>query len=49
MHPPKIKVNERKAYKTYVLTTLKDGSYEPLSKEEFDNFLKENTDLVPYF
>jgi ankyrin repeat protein len=39
MPPPvKQKVNERKLPRPYVLTVLKNGVYEPLSEQEFQQF-----------
>jgi len=47
--PPKANVNERSVPKSYILTTLKDGYYQPLTEEEFQTFLNENQDLARYF
>lgn len=45
----KVKVNERKIPQRYQLTILKDGQYQPVSKEEWAKFKEENPDLVKYF
>jgi hypothetical protein len=47
--PPKPKVNERKIPKRYQLTILRDGTYEPLSDEEWAKFCEENPELAKYF
>jgi hypothetical protein len=38
-----------KQMKTYVLTVLKDGEYQPLSDEEFARFLQVNPQLAQYW
>jgi hypothetical protein len=47
--PPKPKVNERKIPKRYQLTILRDGSYEPLSDEEWAKFCEDNPEVAKYF
>lgn len=53
VQPPPVvqkpKVNERKIPKRYQLTVLKNGSYEPLTEEEYAKFKEENPDLAKYF
>lgn len=46
----KTKLNERKIPRGYVLTVLRDnGSYEPMTDAEFEQFRRENPQLAKYF
>jgi hypothetical protein len=47
--PQKQKINERRIPKTYILTVFKDGYYQPMTQEEYQNFLHDNPDVAPYF
>ena len=48
--PEKVKENERKIPRRYLLTTLREGGhYEPLTDEEFEKFRIENPDVAKYF
>jgi hypothetical protein len=47
--PQKQKTNEKKIPKSFMLTVLKDGYYQPLSYEEFQKFLAENPNLANFF
>jgi hypothetical protein len=48
--PEKVKENERKIPRRYLLTTMREGGhYEPLTDEEFEKFKIENPDVAKYF
>jgi hypothetical protein len=48
--PEKVKLNERKIPRRYLLTTMREGGhYEPLTDEEFEKFKIENPDVAKYF
>ena len=42
-------VNEKMQPKRYRLSIFKDGSYQPMTEEEFENFLEENPQMKQYF
>mmetsp|Transcript_38324 Transcript_38324/g.36691 ORF Transcript_38324/g.36691 Transcript_38324/m.36691 type:complete len:109 (-) Transcript_38324:277-603(-) len=47
--PPKQKVNDKKIPKPFMLTTLKDGQYQPLTQAEFEQFKQDHPQLGKYF
>jgi hypothetical protein len=43
------RINERKIKKQYILTILKDGVYEPMNDQEYEQFKQDNPDIAKYF